>query len=167
MWNGSITSMPGGGQWASGLVGDALGNSDAPKKSPEEGGEEHHLRRDEQRHAVTQTDLHHRRVGFFNHRLLDDVAPPAEHHAQDRQNAQDQQQLARPMHIQDHAGRQQPAREGAQQRPWAGIDQVVRMRNTGPNRGGWFLRLVPVGDVGHRLSTPMVQFVAVALGAAF
>ena len=108
------------------------------EEGPEEGGEEQHLRGDEQDHAVAQAELDHR--GVVLARLDDDVAPPPEHHRQDQHQAgRDDPPLHRlddagdavaqhvGMHAQRGAHRQHERTDRTQRRPRAGIDQVIGM----------------------------------------
>ena len=76
--NGSMTSMPLGGQRAADRASTAVREKRRAEKRPEPGDEEHHFRRDEQDHPVAQVKLDDRgviaRIAFADH-----VAPPAEH----------------------------------------------------------------------------------------
>ena len=103
---------------------------------PEPGDEEHHFRGDEQQHAVAQMQLHHRGVVAQHDGFLDHVAPPAGHGVEHQRQA-DQEDPGLAIHRQmeeagiilvhpEHGARQHgEGAEGANDRPGAGIDQVV------------------------------------------
>ncbi len=74
--NGLNGWMPLGGQTP------PTGNRLEAKNAQKNADEEHHLRGDEQRHAVAQADLHDRSVVALEGRLADHVAPPHGHGAQ-------------------------------------------------------------------------------------
>src|SRR5271170_7449491 len=113
---------------------DALGRPHAAdweqtrgKERPEEAHEEHHLGGDEQRHAIAHTELHDRGMVALEGRLADHVAPPHGHDPQYTQNADDHQRPAMAVHIEDGAAEEQARGDGAEDRPRAGIDQMVRV----------------------------------------
>ena len=95
------------------------------EERPEEGGEEQHLRGDEQDHAVAQAELDHR--GVVLARFDDDVAPPPVHHGEDDQEARrddppldrlDDGLDVRAQHVGMHAERRaEGQQEGADARP--------------------------------------------------
>ena len=60
---------------------------------PEEADEKHHLRRDEQQHAVAQAELHDLAVQAGGAAFLNDIAPPAGHGGNDRERADDQHEI--------------------------------------------------------------------------
>ena len=121
--NGSKGWMPLGGQTP------PRPETARAEKGPEEGREEHHLGGDEQRHAVAQADLHD--LGVI---AAIDVASrmTSRHHTnmmhEHAEEAEDHQPPAGAVHEHDGAAEQRrPARDRADDRPGAGIDEVIGM----------------------------------------
>src|SRR6185437_14618455 len=102
--------------------------------------EEHHFGRDEQHHAEAQMQLHHRGVVAFDHRLLDDVAPPADEHEQ-QQRYTGEEDIGLAVHRQaeeagivlvhpEHgANEHREGRDGPDDRPRTRIDEVIVVVN--------------------------------------
>ena len=101
---------------------------------PEPGDEEHHLRGNEQDHAVAQVQLHHRGM-VAAMRFLDDIAPPHDHGQQQAEHADGEYQgpseteeaaaAAQRAHPDDQADSGDEGRRGAHGRPRAGVHQVI------------------------------------------
>ena len=101
---------------------------------PEPGDEEHHLRGDEQDHAVAQVQLNDRRV-VAAVRFLDDVAPPHEHGEHQPEHADEEHRgalepeqalrAAHGAHPDDEADRRHEGGRGADRRPRARVHQVI------------------------------------------
>ena len=134
---GSKVSMPLGGQTPpnsasrgrSECIADrALGEQRRIEEGPEPGDEEHHFGGDEQDHAVAVADLHHAGVVALVLGLADHVRPPARHgveHADGADAENDRRGGEHVMHPGDRADRHDEGRDGADDRPRAGIDEVV------------------------------------------
>jgi len=58
-------------------------------------------------------------------RLLDDVAPPRGHHSQHRDEGDDEQPGPVIVHVEDAARGERAGRGGADQGPYARIDEVI------------------------------------------
>ena len=134
--------MPFGGQtppvnsvlaYLRGLVGEQAG----VEERPEPGDEEHHLRGDEQDHAVAQMQRNDPRVVAFV-RLLDRVRPPREHGVEDDGQADEEQPRRGEVHAEQmelvalevlHPGnaadRHDERADRADERPRARIDDVI------------------------------------------
>ncbi len=100
------------------------------EEHPEEGGEEHHFRSDEQDHAVAQADRNDRGVIALA-AFLDHVRPPAEHGIKDTGKADKEdplgafgqaEQAAHPDH---RTHEQDDGKEGRDQGPGARVYQMV------------------------------------------
>jgi hypothetical protein len=94
------------------------------EEGPEPGREEHHLGHDEQDEAHAKTDPHHRRVVAGN-RLADHIRPPGIHGIQHHDQAQNRQPRRDVMEHQDQSGKHGKGADGAQERPQAGVDDMV------------------------------------------
>ncbi len=113
---------------------DRAGEQRGVEVGPEPGDEEHHLRGDEQDHAVAQVELHDGRV-VAAVRLLDHVAPPHEHDEQDAEEADREQRrpaqaeqaavAEQRLHPDDQADRGQEHEQGPDHRPGAGVHEVI------------------------------------------
>ncbi len=84
--------MPFGGQIppvnsSPGILDRLAGKEACIEERPEPGDEKHHLRGDEQNHAVAVADLHDAGVEAAVLRFLDDIAPPGEHDVEDAEEA--------------------------------------------------------------------------------
>ncbi len=101
------------------------------KEGPEPCHEEHDFGGDEQDHAIAMADLHHTcvitRLGFMH-----DISPPGQHHIQNANEASDEQEAAhfhaeqgQALHPHDRANGGDECGDGANQRPWARVDEVV------------------------------------------
>jgi len=100
---------------------------------PEPGHEEHHFRRDEEDHPVAQVDIDDGRVVALL-AFLDDIAPPADHHADDAREAgeeddrivlREQALLGEALHPRHRADRRDEERHRSEHRPGARVDEVV------------------------------------------
>ena len=111
-----------------------IGEQRGVEIGPEPGDEEHHLRGDEQDHAVAMRDLHHAGMVVLDLGLENDVPPPADHGVEDadRADAEDDRRVSDQMvHPQDQPDRGDEGRGCADRRPRAGIDQVVIVVRSG------------------------------------
>ena len=111
-----------------------IGEQRGVEIGPEPGDEEHHLRGDEQDHAVAMRDLHHAGMIVLDFGLENDVPPPADHGVEDADgaDAEDDRRVSHQMvHPQDQPDRGDEGRGGADRRPRAGIDQVVIVVRSG------------------------------------
>ena len=140
MWNGSKVWMVLGGHTDL-AVALSVGEDQEIEIGPEEADEEHHLAGDEQRHAVAQAEPDEGRVQAGRAAFADHVAPPDEHGEQHDQHADHQQGIAAEMRGEDDAEYGAEAADGADDRPGAGIDQVVGLLQA---------RTLHRGDVVHR-----------------
>ena len=97
---------------------------------PEEAREEHHLGPDEQHHAVAQAQANDRRMRTGGAGFLDDVAPPHEGGAECQQRAGDQHEVAMVVRGQDDAEHNKEAAQRGDDRPRAGVGQMVGVLHT-------------------------------------
>ena len=109
-----------------GNLNGAVGGKARIEERPEPGDEEHHLRGDEQDHAVAQAELDDRGVEALV-RFLDDVAPPDQHRVEHTERARQQKPRAGAVHERNQANRRDEGRDRADDRPRARIDQMVGM----------------------------------------
>ena len=97
------------------------------EECPEKGDEEHYLGGDEQRHAVTQSDLYNRGVVVLERRFAHNIAKPHEHDRERRDDTNDHHDPAVAVHKEDGAGKKDAGGERAEDRPRARIDEVIGM----------------------------------------
>ena len=131
--HGSNVSMPFGGQTAAekfgaGEVARIGGEQRGREIGPEPRDEEHHLRGDEQDHAVAVRDLHDAGVVALVLGFVDDVAPPGEHgveHADRAGREQERRGREQLVHPGDQSDREQQGRDRADDRPRARVHEMV------------------------------------------
>src|SRR3954451_10700904 len=128
--------MPAGKFYAR-ILNALAGEQARIKKGPEPRDEEHHLRGDEQDHAIAVADLDDARV-VAGLGLVNDIGPPRGHNVKHDEQADDQDDAAclepadgEALHPHDAANRHQESADRADDRPRTRIDEmvvVVRLR---------------------------------------
>ena len=98
---------------------------------PEETDEEHDLAADEQGHAVAQAELHDRAMGAGRARLAHHVSPPEEHRRQHGDRPKDEEHVVPEVRGQDDTEQSHEAAEGSDDRPRAGIREMIGMLQPG------------------------------------
>ena len=113
------------------------------EEDPEPGDEEHHLRGDEQDHPVAQADRDDGRV-VAPVRLLHHVAPPADHGVEHAGEPDEEDPRAvlfdaeQPLHEDDEAEGHRGRGDRADQRPAAGMNQMIVVLDGGVGHLGVF-----------------------------
>src|SRR5262249_36965309 len=103
--------------------------------------EEHHLGRDEEQHAVAQTEPDDWRVQARRTALAHHVAPPEEHRAEYHDDTGDQCDVVAEMGSEDDAENSQQAADRANDRPRAWIHEMVRLVQAGILERGFAVRV--------------------------
>ena len=134
-----IEGVDGGGRPHRLAVALQVGEQGEVEERPEEADEEHHLGGDEEQHAVAQAEPHDGRVQAGRAALADHVAPPEEHRAEHHHRADDQRDVAAEMRGEDDAEHGEQTAERADDRPGAGIDQMIGLL-AGRNSRPWWCR---------------------------